>query len=101
MHRRNSLAQYFILTTMTVFTSVSAKAQQKDLIVRIARLQIDSTQVEIYKSILKEHAETAVRAKPGVLNLYAVYEKITRRMLPYSKFTRMKRPIKIGSDPVV
>lgn len=60
---------------MTVFFSASASAQQKDLIVRIARLQIDSAQIENYKTILKEHAETAVRVEPGVLNLYAVYEK--------------------------
>jgi quinol monooxygenase YgiN len=31
--------------------------------------------VESYKEALKEHAETAVRVEPGVLMLYAVYEK--------------------------
>ena len=42
---------------------------------RIAKLQIDSAQLENYKAALKEHAETAVRLEPGVLTLYAVYEK--------------------------
>ena len=31
--------------------------------------------MEAYKAALGEHAETAVRVEPGVLNLYAVYEK--------------------------
>jgi quinol monooxygenase YgiN len=50
-------------------------AQDKNLIVRIAKLEIDSAKLESYKAALKEHAETAVRVEPGVLNLYAVYEK--------------------------
>jgi|SRR5579864_3670406 len=50
-------------------------AQDKNIVVRIARLQIDSAQLENYKAALKLHAETAVRVEPGVLTLYAVYEK--------------------------
>jgi 4-carboxymuconolactone decarboxylase len=53
----------------------NASAQEKDLVVRIARLQIDSAQLDAYKAALKLHAETAVKLEPGVLNLYAVYEK--------------------------
>ena len=50
-------------------------AQNKNLVVRIARLKIDSAQLEDYKTALKLHAETAVRVEPGVLTLYAVFEK--------------------------
>jgi quinol monooxygenase YgiN len=64
-----------IVITMAIFSFETASAQQKDLVVRIARLQIDSAQLGNYKSALKEHAETAVRVEPGVLTLYAVYEK--------------------------
>ena len=60
---------------MALFISGSVLSQQKDLVVRIAKLQIDSAQLEVYKAALKEHAETAVRVEPGVLTLYAVYEK--------------------------
>ncbi|HSZ34980.1 MAG TPA: putative quinol monooxygenase [Puia sp.] len=60
---------------MAFFSFEAASAQQKDLVVRIAKLQIDSSQLEKYKSALKEHAETAVRVEPGVFTLYAVYEK--------------------------
>jgi quinol monooxygenase YgiN len=60
---------------MVVFSFDSAAAQDNSLVVRIAKLQIDSAQLENYKAALKEHAETAVRVEPGVLTLYAVYEK--------------------------
>jgi len=61
-----------LLATVT-FEKLSA--QKRDLMVRIAKLRIDSAQLENYKVALKEHAETAVRVEPGVLTLYAVYEK--------------------------
>lgn len=60
---------------MAIFSTDTASAQDKNLVVRIARLQIDSAQLDNYKAALKEHAETAVRVEPGVLTLYAVYEK--------------------------
>ena len=53
----------------------SASAQNNPNYIRIARLTIDSTQLESYKVALKEHAEAAVRVEAGVLMLYAVYEK--------------------------
>jgi len=42
--------------------------------VRLARLVIDSTQLEPYKALLKEEIETSVRVEPGVITLYAVSE---------------------------
>ena len=60
---------------MALFSLSNAYAQDKTIVVRIARLQIDSAQLENYKAALKEHAETAVQVEPGVLTLYAVYEK--------------------------
>ncbi len=55
------------------YTSVSAQA--KSPYVRIAKIVVDSRQLENYKVALKEHAETAVSKEAGVLTLYAVYEK--------------------------
>src|ERR1700733_12191860 len=62
-----------IACCMVLFSSASG--QQNGLVVRIARLQIDSAELENYKAALKENAETAVRVEPGVISLYAVYEK--------------------------
>ncbi|MCC6413869.1 MAG: antibiotic biosynthesis monooxygenase [Saprospiraceae bacterium] len=48
---------------------------EKDQLVRLAKLVIDSTQLDAYNAILKEGMEAAVRLEPGVLTLYAVAEK--------------------------
>ena len=50
-------------------------AQEKKPMVRMARIVVDSSQLESYKAALKEGIETAVRVEPGVLTLFAVYEK--------------------------
>lgn len=50
-------------------------AQIKNPYVRIAKLVIDSAQLDTYKIALKKHAETAVKVEPGVISLYAVYDK--------------------------
>ena len=63
-----------IIMMALAFDSISF-AQDKNIVVRIARLQIDSAQLENYKAAVKLHAETAMRVEPGILTLYAVYEK--------------------------
>ncbi len=62
----------FILT-LCLYQSVSA--QEKDQMVRLAKLVIDSTQLDSYRAFLKEEIETSVRIEKGVLTLYAVAEK--------------------------
>ena len=75
LRRSKTLTQILVICIMALFSFGSAQGQQKDLVVRIAKLTIDSAQVNAYQAALKEHAKTAVRVEPGVLNLYAVYEK--------------------------
>ncbi|WP_419699552.1 putative quinol monooxygenase [Mucilaginibacter sp. NFX135] len=64
-----------MILVLTLFSFGKAAAQDKNQVVRIAKLQIDPAQLENYKAALKEHAETAVRVEPGVITLYAVAEK--------------------------
>ena len=71
---RLSFPVLILLMVTSVFCNNSF-GQDKNLIVRIAKLQIDPVQLESYKAVLKEQIETAVRVEPGVLTLYAVYEK--------------------------
>jgi 4-carboxymuconolactone decarboxylase len=52
-----------------------ASAQEKGQMVRLAKLVIDSTQLNRYKTFLKEEIETSMRIEKGVLTLYAVAEK--------------------------
>jgi len=60
---------------MLSFSLQVASAQEKGQMVRLAKLVIDSTQLENYRVFLKEEIETSVRVEPGVLTLYAVAEK--------------------------
>lgn len=64
-----------IALLLALFSYGNATAQEKNQMVRLAKLQIDSAQLENYKALLKEEIETSVRVEPGVLTLYAVAEK--------------------------
>jgi len=64
-----------IYSMLTLMSFEAGSAQVKNSYMRIAKLTIDSAQLEPYKVALKEHIETAVRLEPGVLSLNAVYEK--------------------------
>jgi hypothetical protein len=43
--------------------------------VRLAELEIDPAQLDAFKTAVTEGVQAAVRSEPGVLALYAVYEK--------------------------
>ncbi len=65
-----------LITVMLPFVFCDdALAQNKVQMVRLAKLVIDSTQLDSYKDALKEEIEASVRLEPGVLTLYAVAEK--------------------------
>jgi len=64
-----------IMTCIAFSFYNSVSSQTNAHYIRIAKLTIDSSKLEEYKQALKENAETAVRVEPGVLMLYAVYEK--------------------------
>lgn len=59
-----------ILAAVPAFAE-EARVQQ----VRVAELDIDPAQVEAYRAALREEIETSIRVEPGVLSLYAVYER--------------------------
>src|SRR3954467_10726433 len=51
--------------------------EMKAQVVQIAKLEIDSAQLESYRAALKEEVETALRVETGVLTLHAMAEKET------------------------
>src|SRR6476661_769266 len=63
---------FALFLCLTLF-SCATKAQQK--MVRLAKLEIDSAQLENYKVFAKEEIETSMRVEKGVLALYCVFEK--------------------------
>ena len=64
-----------LLLALSFSLPMLVSAQAKPQYIRIAKLIIDSTKLQGYMEAVKEHAEVAVRVEPGVLMLYAVYEK--------------------------
>ena len=64
-----------ILCILFIMSQNSVSAQAQRPYVRIAKIEIDPTRLELYKAALKEGAETAVRVEPGVISLYGVYDK--------------------------
>ena len=64
-----------IITMLTFVFCGQTSVQNKNQMVRLAKLVIDSTQLENYNALLKEEIEASVRVEPGVLTLYAVAEK--------------------------
>jgi len=64
-----------ITFALTLLSMENAFAQDKNQMVRMAKLVIDPSQLENYRAFLKEEIQTSLRVEPGVLTLYAVSEK--------------------------
>jgi quinol monooxygenase YgiN len=75
MKPNETLLLLLILNIIVMASCTSSPAENKNHVVRLAKLVIDSSQLSNYKTFLKEGIETAVRVEPGVLTLYAVAEK--------------------------
>ena len=71
MKINNTLLIFVLLFSTNLFGQEKNKQM-----VRLAKLVIDSTQLESYNAFLKEEIETSVKVESGVLTLYAVAEKI-------------------------
>ncbi len=74
--RKSGLLSFVFITVMLIFLCCNNNpTQNKNQMVRLAKLVIDSAQLENYNALLKEEIEASVRLEPGVLTLYAVAEK--------------------------
>ncbi|WP_428661268.1 putative quinol monooxygenase [Runella sp.] len=65
----------FLLTIGLVFSYKTTSAQQKEMMVRIAEVEIFPDNLEEYKAILKEEAAASVKLEPGVLAIFPMYQK--------------------------
>lgn len=64
-----------LIFILALVTSNIVFAQDEKQMVRLAKLVVDSTQLEQYNILLKEEIETSIKVEPGVITLYAVAEK--------------------------
>lgn len=76
--RPNRIKSFTSIIAVFVFTLLFATklmAQEKNQMVRLAKIKVDPSQLEKYNAALKEQMTTAVRVEPGVLTYYAVADK--------------------------
>ncbi len=70
-----------ITTLLFTCCAVQKQPQQKmavkDMMIRIAEIEIVPNYLEEYKAILKEESEASVRLEPGVISIYPMYQKDT------------------------
>ena len=65
----------YCLLLLLLSGSLSSKAQSSQQMVRLAKIEVDPTQLELYNNALKEQMQVAIKKEPGVLTYYAVAEK--------------------------
>ena len=66
---------YLVLLLFILCSCKSMLAQENKQKVRLAKLEIDSSQLQRYRAALKEEIESSLHLEPGVLTLFAVAEK--------------------------
>ena len=64
----------FILAFM-LLANTNISAQTKDMMIRISEIEIDSSFLKEYKSILQEESIASVQLESGVIAIYPMYQK--------------------------
>ena len=67
--------KYCLVALLTLFACSSAFAQKKDMMVRLAEIEIDPQYLDEYKAILKEESRASVEVEPGVISIFPMYQK--------------------------
>jgi len=70
--------QLIVLGASVIASSLGGRAiadGAHDPYVRVAEIEVDPVQLEVYKAAAKEIIEDSVRLEPGVLALYSVSDK--------------------------
>jgi len=75
LNRTKLLTVVLSLFILTLSFSKKAMAQEKNQMIRLAKIKVDPLQLDKYNIALKEQMTTAVRVEPGVLTYYAVADK--------------------------
>jgi quinol monooxygenase YgiN len=73
MKTRSSIVS--VLMLLITFTCIQLKAQNSKPMYRIAKIKVETTQLEQYTSALKEQMNAAIKLEPGVLSYNVVADK--------------------------
>ena len=58
-----------------LLANTNISAQTKDMMIRISEIEIDSSFLKEYKSILQEESRASVQLESGVIAIYPMYQK--------------------------
>lgn len=64
-----------LVFTVVFFISGTISAQKKDMMIRIAEIEIYPEHLSQYKAILKEESAASVKLESGVLAIFPMYQK--------------------------
>jgi quinol monooxygenase YgiN len=67
--------QILLIIGILTLIGVDSKAQNSSTLYRIAKIKVDGSQIEKYKSALQEQMNAAIKLEPGVLSYTAVADK--------------------------
>lgn len=70
-----SLLTFLLFTSFCMMTRQGMAQEHPGRYMRIARIIVDSAQLDNYKAALREGMATAVKKESGVISLSAVYDK--------------------------
>lgn len=65
----------FLISFVMIFSSHISSAQQKDMMIRIAEIEIFPESLEEYKAILKEESGASVKLEAGVVSIFPMFQK--------------------------
>src|SRR6478735_2339761 len=74
-NRYQKMVITFLTTMLMILSYNTTSAQQKEWVVRLAKIEVNNAYLDQYKAAVEEHTKAAIKAEPGVLTLYAMYEK--------------------------
>jgi quinol monooxygenase YgiN len=66
---------FFSVLCYSFFTASNISAQTKDMMIRIAELEIDSSYLQEYNTILQEESRASVLLEQGVIVIFPMYQK--------------------------
>ena len=64
-----------LVICLMILSTLESMAQDHKRMVRIAKIQVDPSQLDKYNAALKEQMTTAVRLEPGVLSYQALADQ--------------------------
>ncbi|GAB3746092.1 putative quinol monooxygenase [Spirosoma pomorum] len=73
--KAQALLPFLLILVLLLINCCTISAQQKDMMVRIAEIDIVPSFLDEYKAILTEEAAASVKLEPGVISIFPMYQK--------------------------